>query len=280
MSYFRALLSRPSAASLLSALTAERSPAVQRNVAYGTHPRHRLDLYRPEREGPSAPIIMFLYGGGWQSGARQMYGFVGAALAARGIATVVPDYRLYPEVRYPDYMADAARAAVWVQQNVQGDPSNSPLIVMGHSAGAHMGALLTYDPSYLANTGAEAGLIAGFFGLSGPYAYDPTTHELSSHIFVNAQNAAQVQPIMHVSVPAPPALLMHGAEDTTVSVRNTRLMGTEISRAGSHAKIVEFDQAGHVSLIVALSKIYRFQLPVLEHIVEFADTFRSPPQAA
>ena len=60
-------------------------------------------------------------------------GFVGAALAARGIITVVPDYRLYPEVRYPDYMADAAQAAVWVQQNVQGDPSSSPLIVMGHS---------------------------------------------------------------------------------------------------------------------------------------------------
>ena len=143
-----------------------------------------------------------------------------------------------------------------------------------------MGALLAYDHSYLASAGAEAGLVAVFVGLSGHYAYDPTTHELSSHIFVDARNAAQVQPIMHVSSPAPPALLMHGAEDTTVSVRNTRLMGAEISRAGSHARIVEFDQAGHVSLIVALSKIYRFKLPVLEQIVEFAETFRSPPQAA
>ena len=58
-------------------------------------------------------MVVFFYGGSWNHGERHDYRFVGEALAARGIVTVIPDYRLYPQVRYPDFLKDNAAAVAW-----------------------------------------------------------------------------------------------------------------------------------------------------------------------
>ncbi len=267
MSYFGAFLSRPSLGSLVSAVVAERGPEVQRGLAYDIHERHKLDVYRPREQGYGVPMVFFVYGGGWTSGEREMYGFVGSALASRGIVVVVPDYRLYPEALYPEFMIDIAQAYAWTRENLLGP--QSPMFVMGHSAGAHMAALLTYDPSYIAKAGGEAGTIEGFVGLSGPYGYDPTTHERTKDIFATATRAAQVQPVEQVKAPAPRALLMHGLKDKTVKPLNAHRMKESLERAGSSAKVIEFENAGHTDLIVALSRVYRRRAPVLDRIVEF-----------
>ena len=110
------------------------------SATYGTHPRHKLDIYKPtakehvNQASDRGPIILFLYGGGWRDGRREMYQFIGSAFAKRGFTTIIPDYRTFPEVSFPGFIEDAARAYHWVWKNLAID---RPIIVMGHSAGAH-----------------------------------------------------------------------------------------------------------------------------------------------
>src|SRR3954471_6699526 len=87
---------------LLDAVTPSGGYVAETDVAYGEHPRQRLDVYRPAQPGAGpAPLVVFFYGGNWDSGQRQDSRFVGQSLASQGIVAVVPDYRLFPEVRHP-----------------------------------------------------------------------------------------------------------------------------------------------------------------------------------
>ena len=108
-----------------------------------------LDVYRPEA-GEGAPVVVFYYGGSWQSGERSLYRFVGASLSARGIVAVIPDYTLYPDARYPDFLDDAAAAVRFASEHADGWGGNPRrLIVMGHSAGAYIGAMLAFDRRWI-----------------------------------------------------------------------------------------------------------------------------------
>jgi acetyl esterase/lipase len=270
MSYFRTFFSKPSGGSLFSAFFADRQPSVERAVSYGDHSRHRLDIYRPVMSHHSTPVVVFFYGGGWDSGCREMYGFVGAALAASGFTTVIPDYRLYPEVRYPEFMEDAANAYCWAARNLSGIGSEeSPTFVMGHSAGAHIGALLTYDPQYLQTVITAPYRPQGFIGLSGPYGFDPKEHKRTLNIFKMAPTAKLVQPVQQVRKGAVPALLMHGKKDTTVLPLNAVRLSEALSQVGSHGEVIELENARHMDPILALSKPYRRRSIVLDRIKRF-----------
>ena len=124
-------------------------------TAYGTLPRQKLDIYTPTAPSPAGwPLVVFFYGGSWNSGERADYKFVGSTLEARGMLTLAAGYRLYPEVRYPDFLNDSAQALAWGLKEAArlgGNPKR--LFVMGHSAGAYNAAMLALDPRWLAATG-------------------------------------------------------------------------------------------------------------------------------
>jgi acetyl esterase/lipase len=110
------LLSACSPTSVLNAIAPRESVTLTRDVAYADGARRTLDVYAPRASGaPSPVVVFFFYGGGWESGSKDMYRFVGATLAARGVMTVIPDYRLYPLVRFPAFMQDAAMAVAWTR---------------------------------------------------------------------------------------------------------------------------------------------------------------------
>src|SRR5687768_7823763 len=90
---------------IVSGLTPAHTYRRTSGLAYDPGPRQLLDVYRPPLMTRAAPVVVFFYGGNWNSGSRTDYLFVGEALAARGCVVVIPDYRLYPEVRFPDFLA-------------------------------------------------------------------------------------------------------------------------------------------------------------------------------
>jgi acetyl esterase/lipase len=266
-----------SAGQFYSALTSEYGIDTETDIAYGSHPRQKLDIYRADPDTEKAPIAVFYYGGGWTDGDRATYKFVGTALAKRGITTVVPDYRLFPEVKFPTFVDDAAKAYGWVATNSsrlgRHCGSSRPIVVIGHSAGAHTAALLSLDTSYLERHAPGARRPRAMIGLAGPYAFDPTTWPSTKDIFSSARgNPERSRPVTFAAQgSAPPTLLLHGRDDETVKLFNTRDLGAAIQATGQKAQIREYPGIGHVGLILTVSTPLRWRAPTLDDMVAFIE---------
>jgi acetyl esterase/lipase len=237
--------------------------ALTRDIPYARGARHTLDICRP-RTAAAAPVVIFFYGGGWRSGNKRLYRYVARALARRGHVAVLPDYRVYPEVRYPDFLDDGAAAVRWTIDNVAsfgGDPHK--IFLMGHSAGAYIAAMLAVDPVWLGKTALMPGRdIAGLIGLAGPYDFLPLRDETLKIIFGGADRP-ETQPICHVAPGAPPALLLTGDADTVVDAGNSTRFAERLRAAGNDASAVIYPRVGHLNIVAALSLLLRFFAPVL-----------------
>ena len=261
----------PSSADILNAIARIGAPSPHRGVRYGRGSRHILDVYPAVTHGPS-PVIVFFYGGGWEEGERGDYFFVGAALAARGFTTVIPDYRVYPEVRFPGFIEDAAAALRWTMDHVAefgGD--HRRIIVMGHSAGAHIAAMLAFDRKWLAKVSLDAGIdLIAMIGLAGPYDFLPLHSETLKEIFGPEERLVTTQPINFVEKGAPPAFLATGRNDRTVDPGNSIRLAERIRLFGGEASVKLYDRVNHRTLIGALARPLRFLAPVLDDVVGFA----------
>jgi acetyl esterase/lipase len=241
------------------------------NIAYGAGPLHRLDVYVPNTLAVKpAPLVVFWHGGRWSFGDKADYRFVGAALAELGYVTVVANYRHYPEVKMPGFMDDAARAVLWASAHGGefGADANR-LYLMGHSAGAHLAALVTLDPRYFAATGKSAPPIAGVIGLSGPYDFLPLLEADVQDMFGPPQNYPESQPINFVRSDAPPMLLVHGLKDDTVWPKNSRNLATALSARGVPVTLKLYPKLLHADTVAALSLPARGRAPTLAEIAAF-----------
>ncbi len=248
-----------------------------RSIAYAERARQRLDICRPV-DAVAAPVIVFFYGGAWRSGNKALYRYVAKALARRGYVAVVPDYRIYPEVRYPEFLQDGARVVRWVKDNIGrfgGDPEK--IFLKGHSAGAHIAAMLSIDARWLANVGLSPGRdIAGLIGIAGPYDYMPLRDRTLTAIFGGADRP-ETQPIFHVGPGAPPALLLTGGRDRLVEPGNATRLAARLCAAGNAATVKTYRRVGHYVIIAALAPLFRFLVPVLRDVDTFiAATLQAP----
>jgi acetyl esterase/lipase len=238
------------------------------DLAFGQRPRQRVDVYVPDGAGPR-PIIVFWYGGSYEHGRKEQYRFVGAALARAGYVTVLPDYRVYPEARFPEFMDDAAAALSWVVSHaagIGGDPTR--IYLAGHSAGAQIAGLLAYDTARLERAGLRPDVVKGFIGLSGPYALDPDTATLRT-IFGAPYGFDDWQPVRKVKPASPPALLVHGEGDGVVWVSHTRKMAEALVQAGVPVTLRLYPGRGHADTVAAFAKLAPRKLPVLAEIERF-----------
>ncbi len=268
-------LSACTPAQLLNATISRSGLTVTHNVAYGPAAREKLDIYRPQGSSHT-PVIVFFYGGSWNSGSKAMYPFVAATLARRGYAVVVPDYRVYPEVRFPTFLEDNARSVAWTQAHLAelgGDPDR--VFLMGHSAGAYNAAMLALDPSLLNAAGTSRDRIAGVIGLAGPYDFLPITGEDIKPIFAPVNDGPLSQPITYVDGHAPPMLLLAGADDTTVYPRNTISLAARITSKGGAVQSHIYPGLGHIGLITAIAPIFQGRAPVLAAVTDFISTHHS-----
>jgi acetyl esterase/lipase len=241
-------------------------------IAYGSNGRHRLDIYGPRNTPASAPVIVFFYGGNWNHGERSDYLFVGEALAAKGYVAVLPDYRLYPEVRFPAFLEDGALAVRWTLENISrygGDPGR--VCLMGHSAGAYNAAMLALAPNYLSSAGVDARRLRGLVGLAGPYDFLPLTGSVSKAVFGFPDTPITTQPIHFATAAAPPALLVTGAQDDVVDPGNSRRLAARLRAQGVPARDIVYPNLGHRTLLGALAAPLRGLGPVLDDVAGFVN---------
>lgn len=248
----------------------DRAQQAGQGLAYGSEPRQRLDLYAPPQGAQDAPVAVFFYGGTWENGRRQDYGWVGRALAAEGFLTLAPDYRLYPEVTYPTFLEDGAAAIAWAVENAAqhgGDPSQ--IVLIGHSAGAYNAVMLGLDRRYLEAAGVDPSRIRAAAGLAGPYDFLPLKGETVRGVFGGAPDLAATQPINQVDDQAPPAFLATGGDDSVVLPRNTEALAAALQAQGVVVETRIYPDLGHAGVLLALSKPLRGRAPVLEDMTAF-----------
>jgi acetyl esterase/lipase len=238
-------------------------------VAFGPGPRRMLDVHAP-KGAKDAPVLVFWYGGSWSSGRRQDYRFAGRALAAQGFVTVVPDYRLVPQVRFPAFLEDGAAALAWTAANIARFGGNPAAIgVTGHSAGAWIALMLALDPRWLAAAGAP-GVVKAAAGLAGPYDFLPFKPGGAAQLALGeAPDLAATQPVTFAAAGAPPALLLTGDADTTVKPRNSLRLAAAMTAAGANGVARLYPGIDHTGIVLALSKPFRGRAPVLADMRQF-----------
>jgi len=252
-------------ASLVNALLDDAHFRVERDLAYGDDARQQLDFYQPEGPAGREPVVLFVYGGNWREGDKATYLFVAHALTALGYRVAIPDYRLYPAVTWPAFVDDVARALTWVS-GPEGPAPGAPIILMGHSAGAHTAALLATDPGYFQRAGFD-GALAAFVGLAGPYEL-PFTDNVRP-VFASLDEPAPVQPVALDVARMPPTLLLHGADDTRVVPRHSHRFRDALASAGVPVRLEIYEGIGHVELVAALAANLRWLAPTYDDLARF-----------
>jgi len=273
-----ALLTACSAVDVLNATVPTDTYRSAADLAYGNHPRQKVDVYLPSQPladkalaAGGAPMVVFFYGGSWSSGNRADYRFVGEALAAQGIVTVLADYRLSPEVRYPVFLQDSALAMRWAFDNAQkyaADPAR--IFVMGHSAGAYNAAMLALDKRWLGAVGLSPARLAGWIGLAGPYDFLPIGDRKTQVAFEWPNTPADSQALFHASSASAPALLLAPERDSLVNAqRSTVGMAQRLRSSGVRVESELFDTVSHITIVATMASVLRSRAPVLERVTDF-----------
>lgn len=240
------------------------------DVTFSQSPALALDIYRPMKASATPlPVIVFFYGGRWTFGHKAQYAFAGHTLAQRGYVVVIPDYRQYPDVKFPAFVEDAASAVAWTHDHIAqygGDPAR--LYVAGHSSGAHLGSLVATDPRYLSAHDMNRDVIKGFSGLAGPYAFIPEEEDLKD-MFGPPSNYPQIQATSFVDGRQPPMLLLWGSDDTAVGQFNMDRLAKKIADEGGVVETKIYPGVSHAWIVGALSWMGKNRVPVADDMDAF-----------
>jgi acetyl esterase/lipase len=240
------------------------------DLAYGSAPRQKLDVYLPPKPAPGQPVVIFFYSGDWQYGSKKDYSFVAAALVKQGYAVIIPDYRLYPDVKFPAFIEDGAAATAWTKQHLPeygGDPRN--LFLMGDSSGAYLAIMLALDPHYLGQVDVQRRDIAGVIGIAGPYDFLNNLHLDSRPVLRDASNPASTQPINFADGTGPPLLLLAGDSDEIIDPANSTALAAKQQRNGGNATSILYPKTGHIGIMLPFSPLYYGSTTVVQDVLDF-----------
>ena len=241
---------------------------IVRDIVFDEESTQTLDIYIPDQATEERlPVVIFFYGGRWTNGEKEDFAFVGTALAEKGFIVVIPDYRKYPDVRFPTFVEDGADAVSWVHENIE-DYRGKPdmLFLSGHSSGAHIASLLIVDERYL-KPGINSA-IKGFAGLAGPYSFTPEAEDVKI-IFGPPSQYPQMQATTFIDGSEPPLLLLYGRNDKLVAPYNLERLRQKIAENGGKVQAKYYSDISHIEIIGAMSWVWRSKAPVLEDLATF-----------
>ncbi len=241
---------------LVNAPVDEQGELVPTQVIFDPKHNLSLDVYVPhEKSHGPRDVVIFFYGGSWENGARGFYRFVAQSLTQAGFIVVIPDYRKYPDVTYPDFLYDTAHAIAWTHANITNFGGNKSRIhLLGHSAGAYNAAMVAANPLYLERFGlAPHETIQSFAGLAGPYAFEPNTRKLKTIFATSQDDWARMQVPSYVTRTTPPMLLIHGGEDNLVGLFNSEKLFAALEKHHVPATLRIYRDLGHIGVMRAFS---------------------------
>ncbi len=238
---------------------------------YGPLAAQTVDVTVPDAAatGPR-PIVIFVHGGGWRSGAPRDYRFMGRMLARAGYVAVLPGYRLTPDGIFPHMLEDSAAAVAWTRAEAArfgGDPDR--IVLMGQSAGAYNVVMLGLERQWLGRAGVPEAAIRGIIGLSGPYDFLPFDSQSSIRAFGHVSPPEQTQPIRFVRGDAPPMLLITGDADVTVKPRNTRVLAAALGQLDAPVDTVIVPGASHADTVIKLAAPFTRDRRVIDPVLAF-----------
>ncbi len=241
-------------------------------LSTGEDTRQNVVFWGPANGGSEPrPVLVFVHGGSWRSGAPGSYDFLARAFIARGFVVALAGYRLGAEGRYPAMLEDTASALAQVHREAPrfgGDPDRIALV--GHSAGAYNAAMIALEPRWLENEGMTPKAVRAVVGLAGPYDFYPFDSESTIAAFGHVADPVSTQPVVHVRADAPPMLLIHGLKDTLVKPRNTRALAAALEQAGASVQTVFYPGMAHNDPLIALAAPWRSRRDVADRIAAFA----------
>ena len=241
------------------------------DLSYGEHERQKLDIVWSDPK-KSSPVVIFFHGGSWRWGVKDFYRDIGKEFAKQGVTFVLANYRLYPDVRFPAFVEDAAVVVKWTREHVarySGDPDN--VFLMGHSSGAHIVSHLALDEKHLKTVGGDLSWIKGVIGLSCPYTLQPSKEWLYDDIFTPRSDSPQVVPISLVDGDEPPFLVLHGKHDYLVNVKQAEAFVQRIEEKGGEVTKRIFDFHGHFSIMRRLTSWYVGPKGILHEVLDFVE---------
>ena len=234
-------------------------------LSYGSSERQRVDVYQAGRR---KPLVIFFYGGSWNSGSRTDYRFVARAFNDLGYSVAIPDYRLTPEALYPDFLKDSAQAISLLINRAEefgADPER--VILMGHSAGAYNAMMVALDQRWLSPLDRQR--IRGVIGLASPVNFLPIQLPAARLAFHWPNTPRDSQPIEHVSPNSPPILFINANNDPLVDPSiNSIAMAEKLRAANVYVEVENFDgplgMINHARLVATLSPTFQFLSPTLD----------------
>jgi len=226
----------------------------KRGLSYGSEERQQLDIYEPNEIPADPDMIAFFYGGGWITGNKDIHRFIGRSWAKRGYVVALPNYRLAPEVRYPDQVEDVARSLKWIRNKYENYPGN--IYLAGHSAGAHLASLVGFSKKWREIAGLDSEAIEGFILLSGVYQFYPYEKaDYRVREFLGEKRYwREAQPFNQVNDSLPPVFLAHGKADTEVLPEQSIQLRDKLEKLGVRTELLLESGRGHIELLLETSR--------------------------
>jgi len=225
--------------------------------------RHLLDVYAPGKKPQTPlPVVVFIHGGNWDSGSKNIYWFIGRRLAKQNVVAVIINYRLSPNVLVPAMADDCARAVQWTAQHIGeygGDPNR--IFVMGHSAGGGLAALLATDDALFTQIGMTKNPVKGAIlnDAAGINMYDyllkmeyPGDQKYLVSFGKDPAGWKAMSPLFKVKPGMPPMLLYAGEQTYPSIAKATKELADTLQSLGIRHQYKVLPGKKHVPMVTQL----------------------------